>query len=115
MKGRGLDRVPTLIETHSWSTPNGFQASQDDPSIGLLRDAECLPGTNTTEHNPAFRIDYSNGHGGKVPLVAAYVNLQQVQPAARVGVGGADTDSRVPRCAATDLRRNFCRKIALQG
>ena len=66
-KGRGLDRVPTLIETHSWSTPNGFQASQDDPSIGLLRDAECLPGTNTAEHNPTFRIDYPNGHGGNVP------------------------------------------------
>ena len=34
----------------------------------------------------------------------------QVQPAARVGVSGADTGSRVPCCAATDLHGNFRRK-----
>ena len=101
MKGRGLDRVPTLIETHSLSTPNGFQASQNDPSIGLLHDAECLPGTNTTEHNPTFRIDDPNGHGGNVPTRRGIC-----QPATSTARGARRCGRRRPWLPRAALRGN---------
>ena len=102
-KGRskrgGLDRGPTPIKAHSWCGSNGLQASQDDPSIGLLRNTECLPGTSSSEHNPSFRIDYAHPHGGNLPPLAASVNLRHRRSARHASLG-------VPRqWSGAELRR----------
>ena len=106
-KRGGRDRGPTLIETHSWCGSNGFQASQDDSSIGLLRDTECLPGAGSSEHNPSFRIDYAHPHGGNVPLLAASVNQRHRRFPERwvatssVAARGSDAPWNGTRCDAT--------------